>query len=184
MLMAMAFLTASASNTLSAPPIPYDLRGAIIVRSVGYEYGFLRRAGPAVLAVVGGSSGESAEDADAMASVFAKLVEKTPVANRPASVMRVTYESKAKTEEVLRAKRVEIVYVARGMSAVIPDIPIHEGPVVRIIVCGDGDDVRRGCALAVARTGNKPQLLLNVKHANAVGLRFDPQLLRLARIAD
>lgn len=184
MLTVVVSIMAVSSIGLSAPAVPHDLRGAILVRSIAYETGFSRRTGTAVFAVLGASSGEGAEDADAMAAVFAKLVEKTTVAKRRATVARLTYESKTKMQETLRAIGAEVVYVARGLSAVIPEIPVREGSVVRIVVCGNGDDTARGCALAVGRSGSKPELLLNVKHANAVGLRFPPQLLRLARIVD
>ncbi|XXY46091.1 YfiR family protein [Sorangium sp. So ce269] len=184
LLLALALLTTVSAESHSAPSVPYELRGAIILRSLGYESGFAGRTGTAVLAVVGGESGESAEDASAMAAVLSKLAAKTTVARRQATVLRVKYSSKAQLEEALRTGGAEVVYVARGMAAAIPDIPPREGAVIRIVVCGDGDDAKRGCAVAVGLAGAKPELLLNVKHANAMGLRFDPQLLRLARIVD
>lgn len=180
----MMLIMTSSSIGLSAPSIPHDLRGAILLRSIGYEYGFAGRRGPAVIAVVGDSSIDSAEDAAAMTTVFTKLVEKTPVAGRRTTVVRITHDSRAKTQEALRALKAEVVYIARGLSSTSLDIPLHQGDLTRIIVCGDVDDVKRGCALAVARVGDKPQLLLNVKHTNAAGLRFNPQLLRLAHIVD
>ncbi|KYF67330.1 hypothetical protein BE11_23495 [Sorangium cellulosum] len=183
-LAALALLITASAETHAAPPVPYELRGAILLRSLGYESGFTSRTGTAVLAVVGGESGESAEDASAMATVLSKLAAKTTVARRPATVQRVTYTSRAQLAEALRAGGAEVVYVARGLAAAIPDIPPREGAVVRIVLCGDGDDAKRGCAVAVGLAGAKPELLLNVKHANAVGLRFDPQFLRLARIVD
>ncbi|WP_437690321.1 YfiR family protein [Sorangium sp. So ce176] len=183
-LAALALLITASAETHAAPSVPYELRGAILLRSLGYERGFTSRTGTAVLAVVGGASGESAEDSRAMATVLSKLAAKTTVARRPATVQRVTYTSKAQLAEALRAGGAEVVYVARGLAAAIPDIPPREGAVIRIVVCGDGDDAKRGCAVAVGLAGAKPELLLNVKHANAVGLRFDPQLLRLARIVD
>ncbi|WP_437815290.1 YfiR family protein [Sorangium sp. So ce1078] len=184
MLMALLLVTTASGESRSAASVPYELRGAILLRSIGYESGFASRKGTAVLAVVGGESGESAEDANAMAAVLSKLAAKTTVASRPATVLRVTYTGKAQLEDALRAGGAEVVYVARGMAAAIPDIPSREGAVVRIVVCGDGDDTKRGCAVAVGLAGAKPELLLNVKHANAIGLRFDPQFLRLARIVD
>ncbi|WP_437318247.1 YfiR family protein [Sorangium sp. So ce385] len=184
MLMALLLVTTASAEGRSAASVPYELRGAILLRSIGYESGFASRKGAAVLAVVGGESGESAEDANAMAAVLSKLAAKTTVASRQATVLRVTYTGKAQLQEALRAGGAEVVYVARGLAAAIPDIPPREGAVVRIVVCGDGDDTKRGCAVAVALAGTKPELLLNVKHANAIGLRFDPQFLRLARIVD
>lgn len=183
-LVALAFLAAPSSTSLAASSVPHELRGAIVLRTLGYESGFASRKGKAVFAVIGEEAGESAEDASAMASVLARLAEKTTVAKRPAVVVRLTYTSKEKLQEALRESGAEVVYVARGLSSVIQDIPTREGSVVRIVVCSDGDVVKRGCALAVGLSGGKPELLLNVKHANAIGLRFDPQLLRLARIVD
>ncbi|WP_437677797.1 YfiR family protein [Sorangium sp. So ce131] len=180
----LSILTASSDDGLAAPAVPYDLRGAILLRSLGYESGFAGRTGAAVLAVVGEASGESAEDANAMAAVLSKLAAKTTVAKRQATVVRVTYSDKAKLQEALRTSGAEVVYVARGLPSIIPEIPAREGNVVRIVVCGDGDDAKRGCAIAVGLARERPEILLNVKHANAVGLRFDPQLLRLARIVD
>jgi YfiR/HmsC-like len=184
LLVGTAYLTASSAIGLSAPSVPYELRSAILIRAISYEKTLASRTGRAVIAIVGGPSGDSAEDAGEMSAVFERLAGRTMVANRPATVVRVTYDSKTKLQAALSAQHAEVVYVAPGLSSVIPDIPIREGAVVRIIICGDGDDIERGCALAVTRADNKPQLLLNVKHANAAGLRFAPQLLRLARIID
>jgi hypothetical protein len=183
-LVALALFATSSATSLAAPSVPHELRGAIVLRTLGYESGFASRTGKAVFAVIGEEAGESAEDANAMAAVLTRLAAKTRVARRPAAVVRLTYSSKEKLQEALRESGAEVVYVARGLSSVLPDIPAREGSLVRIVVCSDGDVVKRGCALAVGLAGGKPELLLNVKHANAVGLRFDPQLLRLARIVD
>ncbi|WP_437971367.1 YfiR family protein [Sorangium sp. So ce260] len=184
MLTAVAILTTSSGEGLSAPAVPHELRGAILLRSIGYESGFASRTGAAVFAVVGNESGESAEDADAMTAVLSRLAARTSVARRPATAVRVTYGSKVQLQEALRTSGAEVIYVARGLSSIIPEIPTREGSVVRVIVCGDGDDVKRGCAVSVGLAGTKPELLLNVKYANSIGLRFDPQLLRLARIVE
>ena len=81
------------------------------------------------------------------------------------------------------ARRANLGLLA-SLASVIAEIPAREGAMSRIIVYGDGDDAGRGCSLAVGQAGGTPELLLNVKHANAAGLRFHPQLLRLARILD
>lgn len=167
---------------LAASLVPAPLRAAIIIRSAGYERGFSDRPGKAVVAVIAGKSGAAAEDGKAMAQALGQLLGTTSIGGRQARVVTLTHDSNAKTIEELRAQNAEIVYVANGLEGLVAALPASEGAIKRIIVCADGADVGQGCTLGVELSGDKPRLVLNLKQANAAGLRFDPGLLRLARI--
>jgi hypothetical protein len=159
--------------------VPVALRSAIIIRSAGYERGFSERSGGAVLAVISGKSGASADDGRAMAGAFGKG---THIGGRATRVVQITHESSGTTVGELRSQRAEIIYVAQGLEALVKDIPGQEGGVSRIVVCANGADVGVGCALGVELADDKPRIVLNLKQANAAGLRFQPEFLRLARI--
>jgi len=167
---------------LAAAEVPPPLRSAIVIRSAGYERGLAGRRGPAVLAVVSGNSGASAEDGAAMAAVFAKLLQETTIAGRRVSVVRVTHEALPKTIDELKRQRAEVVYFAEGLEHIIVSIPVRADNMPRILVCANGADVASGCTLGVELRNTKPLLVLNLTQANAAGLRFDPGLLRLAKI--
>lgn len=162
--------------------VPVQLKSAIIVRSAGYERGFAERSGEAVLAVISGKSGSAHEDGDAMAAAFTKLLANSSIAGRKTHVVNILHESAAKTAANLRSERAEIVYFAQGLESVIKDIPAREGGWSRIVFCANGEDVASGCALGVELADDTPRLVLNLKQSNAAGLRFQPELLRLARI--
>ena len=162
--------------------VPAPLRSAIIVRSAGYERGFAARPGEAVLAVVLGKSGAPAEDGHTMVSLFTKLLKETQISGRRTRVVQVTYDTAAKTVDELKMQRAEIVYFSSGLEGVVKSVPGLEGGIRRILVCANGGDVAEGCTLGVEREGERPRLVLNLKQANANGLRFDPSLLRLVRI--
>jgi hypothetical protein len=162
--------------------VPAALRGAIIVRSVGYERGFAQRSGKATVAVVLGKSGGSHSDGKAMAAVFTKLLQKTRIAGRPTQVVEVAHGSGAELAARLKKAGAEVVYLANGLESAAGDIPTKEGDMRRIVVCSHGSQVGGGCVLGVELAGDKPRLVLNLKRANAVGLRFQPDLLRLARV--
>jgi hypothetical protein len=178
-LLGVALFSATA---LAGELVPTPLRSAIIVRSAGYERGFAERSGEAVLAVVAGKSGASADDGQAMLAVFSKLLKETKISGRKTKVVQITHESVSKTVSELKNQRAEVVYFARGLEGVVKDVPMKEAGFARILVCANGNDVAEGCTLGVELAGEKPRLVLNVKQANSAGLRFDPEFLRLARI--
>jgi hypothetical protein len=179
---AVSGLLAIASFAAAAGLVPAVLRSAIIVRSVGYESGFAGRSGEAVIAVVTGKAGPSASDGGEVVAVLGKLVGSTKIAGRRVRVVQVTHESSAKTASEVDRHRAEVVYVSSGLESVIRQIPVKVGGAPRVIVCAQGADVGRGCTLGVELDGEKPRLVLDLKQANAAGLRFQPAFLRLARI--
>jgi hypothetical protein len=159
--------------------VPAALRSAIIVRSAGYERGFANRSGTAVLAVVAGKSGASADDGAAMVRALGKGAT---IAGRATRVVEITHESARATAGELRSQRAELIYFAAGLEGLVKDIPSQEGGISRILVCANGAEVGAGCTLGVELAGDKPRIVLNLAQANAAGLRFQPDFLRLARI--
>lgn len=180
-LVAVCLLVIS-TTALAGTSVPPALRAAIILRSAGYERAFAERAGDAVIAVVHQKSGPSAEDGAAMAAVFSKLLKETKVAGRKGRIVQIVHESGASTAAELKAQRAELVYFAIGLEGAMASIPAREGSISRILVCGNGAGTAQGCTLGVELDGARPRIVLNMKEANAAGLRFDPGLLRLARI--
>jgi len=130
------------------------------------------------LAVVSSKSGASADDGRAMAGALAKANQ---IGGRRTRVVQLTHDP-AKTVGELRSHGAEIIYVAEGLEGLVKDIPGQEGGISRIIVCANGADVGVGCTLGVELADDKPRIMLNLKQANAAGLRFQPEFLRLARI--
>lgn len=176
-----AFALMLSTTLCYAGLVPHPLRSAIVVKSIAYERGFAERSGNAVIAVVVGKSGASAEDGRSMASVLGKVLAEMRVAGRKATVVQVVHESNTETVEALARHRAEVVYVASGLESVTPAIPPRHDQIRRIVVCADGTTVNGGCTLGVELEREKPRLVLNVRQANAAGLRFDPGLLKLAR---
>src|SRR5215471_18246152 len=170
------------SAAWAASLVPPPLRAAIIVRSSGYERGFAERGGDAVLAVVAPKSGPAAEDGQAVAAIFERLLAENKIAERKVRVLRITHQTLEKTVEALKEQDVEIVYFASGLEDIIKSVPAQSGSTRRILVCADGADVQAGCAIGVELAGERPRLVLNLERANNAGLRFEPDFLRLARI--
>lgn len=170
------------ATALAGALVPGALRSAIIVRSAGYERNFNERSGDAVLAVVMGKSGTAAEDGKSMADTFTKLLRETRVGTRKGRVVTITHDNGSRTNEELANARAEIVYLASGLESLAAGIPAEAAGVKRIVVCANGADVGVGCTLGVELDGEKSRIVLNMKQANAAGLRFDSGLLRLARI--
>jgi hypothetical protein len=177
--LAVTLASAFAAARVDVPP---PLRSAIVIRSAGYERGVAGRRGQVVLAVVVGKSDPSTEDGAAMLAVLGKLLGETTIAGRSAQVVRVTHESVPKTVEELKRHRAEVVYFAVGLEPIIRSIPMRADDVSRILVCANGADVGHGCTIGVELKDRKPLLVLNLAQANSAGLRFDPGLLRLAKI--
>ena len=174
--------TTLAAAAWAASLVPPPLRAAIIVRSSGYERGFVERGGEAVLAVVAAKSGPSAEDGQAVAGVLQNLLAENKIAGRKVRVLQITHQTVEKTVEVLKEQDAEIVYFAAGLEDIIKNVPSQSGSTKRILVCADGADVQAGCAIGVELAGERPRLVLNLEQANNAGLRFEPDFLRLARI--
>jgi hypothetical protein len=117
-----------------------------------------------------------------MAGVFTKLLKETRIAGRRGKVVRIVHEDNAKTVEQIRAHRAEMIYFGAGLESVVSQIPVREASISRILVCAAGAEVAQGCTLGVELNGEKPQVVLNMKQVTAAGLRFDPSLLKLARL--
>jgi hypothetical protein len=181
-LVAFLLVLTAPAVSLGLSLVPHPLRSAIIARSAGYERGFSERPGVAILAVVSGASGASGEDGRVMLEMFGKLVKETRLGSRRTRVIEITHETNTKTVEELKVRGAEIVYFAQGLEHVVKSVPAQSGSIRRILVCANGADVLAGCTLGVELHGERPQLVLNLKQANSAGLRFDPGLLRLARI--
>ncbi|MBN2194348.1 MAG: YfiR family protein [Polyangiaceae bacterium] len=172
-------LRAVAGPTLVPPP----LRSAIIVKSAAYERSFAERSGKAVLAVVLDSTNETREDGRVMAAALQKILEKTKIAQRATQVVEVTRDpDPTKTAEKIRAAHAEIVYLSAGLEGLAGEIPTQDDMRRIIVVCSHGSQLDRGCVLGVELDGTTPRLVLNLKRASEVGLRFQPDLLRLARV--
>jgi hypothetical protein len=177
-----ACLVAVSTTAIAGSSVPHALRAAIILRSSGYERGFADRAGEAVIAVVHPKAGPGAEDGAAMAGFFAKLLKETRVAGRRGRIVQIAHESASATSEQLKTQRAELVYFAAGLEGAMAGVPAREGSISRILVCANGVGIAQGCTLGIELHGDRPRIVLNMKEANAAGLRFDPGLLRLARI--
>ena len=177
---ALAVVLLATSGGAGPRLVPAPLRAAIVVKSVGYEKGFASRTDEAVIAVVLGESGEPQADGQAMAAIFAKLVQKTRIAGRATRIVQVVYSGD--TAAKLRAAGPDVVYLASGLEGMADEIPTSEGNKQRIVVCSHGSQVSEGCALGVELAGDKPRLVVNLKRASEAGLRFEPALLRLARV--
>jgi hypothetical protein len=178
LMVALAALLVASIALASPNLVPGPLRAAIVVRAAGYESGFADRSGGAVLAVVVGKSGKSSQDGKAMAAVFSKLLKKTRIAGRQTRVVQVVHESDSNTASKLNDVGAEVVYLASGLEGSAGAVAKKR----RIVVCSHGSQVAKGCALGVELAGDKPRLVVNLKHAKAAGLRFRPALLRLARV--
>ena len=179
---AALFVTLWSLWALAGGAVPPPLRSAIIVRTVGYERGFADRSGDAVIAVVQQKAGTGSDDGQIMAAVLTKILKETRIAGRRARVVQVIHENNAKTIEQLRSHKAEVVYFAAGLESVVSAIPIKEAGIARILVCATGAEVGQGCTLGIDLAGEKPQVVINMKQVTAAGLRFDPSLLKLARV--
>ncbi len=181
-LLALLAVTSLSRSSSAEEPVPPSLRAAILLRAVGYENGFATRSGEAVVAVVAGTSETSQSDGKTVAANLAALGKKTKVADRPIKVVLITHSSASDTAAKLKSTKAEFVYLADEIDTVAKDIPTTEDGVRRIVSCSDGASVAGSCVLGVELNEGKPRLVVNLKQSNAIGLRFQPELLRLARV--
>jgi hypothetical protein len=153
-----------------------------LLRAVGYEKGFSERSGAAVVAVVVKGSDASQSNGKAVAGALVALGKKIKVAERPIKVVTITHSSASETAAKLKGAKAEFVYLAHEAEGLAKDVPASEGGIRRIVACSHGSHVRANCVLGVELNRDKQRLVVNLKRANAVGLRFQPELLRLARV--
>ena len=181
-LLGLLLVVCVATSSAAGQSVPPPLRSAILLKAAGYENGLAQRSGDVVIAVVQGSSGASLQDGKAVAATLIALLKKTRIGGRPGHVVQITHASSDETATKLREQKAEVIYFAAGLEGIAAEVPAKEGSVRRIVACSDGSQVKDGCVLGVELDGEKPRLVVNLKRANAVGLRFQPELLRLARI--
>lgn len=159
-----------------------DVRAAILLRAMAYERGLAGERGELRILVIGGRSGTSAADARGMTSALRQLSSQVRVAGRTLSVSAAPYEDARSTLAAIRARRADVVYVARDLGDAVSDLAGPLGADGRIMMCGDPSAVGQGCLLSVERNGSRMRVVIHLRLADAIGKRFDARLLRLSRV--
>ncbi len=165
-----------AASGVAAQAVPIELRAAILLRALQYERGFGQGQGTAVVAVVAGASGASADDGRHMAEAFAQVSRAS--GGRAVRVARVTHASAAQTAEALASMQPSVVYLARGVE-LGRELRAIEGT---IVLCAEPSQIGSACTVTVEVSGRTSRLVVDLPDAERFGLRFDARLLQLARV--
>ena len=178
----VAVLLLSVPGSVRAQVPAAELRAAIFMRAVAYERGVAAETGPLNVLVVRGASGDSARDGQQVEAALRGLASRQRVGGREIVVEGQPFSSAANVLAAAERSDASVIYLARGLTEHVGAIAAAAGRARRILLCGDPEGVGRGCVLSVEANGDRARIVIHLRLATAIGLRFDARLLQLSRV--
>lgn len=173
-------VSAGATPVVRADEVPANLRAAILLRALGYERRLASGEGEIRLMVVSPQDGPGREEGTEMARAFHTLARRLRIADRPMRVSFLAAETREGALRAVRARRADVVYVARGLRLGAEGRALaRQG---HLLVCGHPEAIAEGCVIGVELAQGRSRLVVHLPRAHAGRFRFDGRLLRLARV--
>ena len=111
-----------------------------------------------------------------------KLNKDKTVNGLPFSFMEIEFSAKKSLDDVIKAKKINVLYIAYDHSNVLNDIFQITRTKKILTVTGQVDYVKKGVSLGLGLEKGKPQILVNLDSARAEGSDFNASLLKLCKI--
>jgi len=184
---ALVLLTLVAALSLPARAdsmaVPADLRVPILMKVLAYDRQFdTKAAGALTIGIIySPSDGSSSKATDQISDTLYKLAGKT-VRKVPVKYFQIEYTTPAELEAFVKAKSVNVFYVAPGNDKSLPEILKLSQARGITTLTGVPEYVKRGVAVGVTMAQDKPQILINLPSARSEGSEFDANLLRIATV--
>ena len=165
-------------------PVPAELQVPLILKILTYDRNFGSRSKSELRVGIVFVPGDpvSLKAKNEIAGVFRGFNDKT-VRNVAIRHTEVEYTSDSQIEEVVRANRFNIFYVAPGNSGNIETLLRISHARQIITTTGVPAYVDKGIAVGVGvGVEDTPRVLINLPSAKAEGSEFDASLLRIAKV--
>jgi hypothetical protein len=182
-LAALAVLLLQAPAPAEEMALAADLQIPLLLKVLTYDRNLEQKAGAelAIGIVHDPADRDSAKATDEVGSTLFKFQGKT-VKKLPLKYYTIEYTSAADLEKFVKAKGISVLYVAPGSGKSLSAVLKVSDDLGLTTVTGVTDYVRRGVAVGIGVTQDKPQILINLAAARAEGSDFDASLLRIATV--
>jgi hypothetical protein len=162
-------------------PVPVDLQAELFVKVASYDRSLAARAGDRVRVLV-----VSNPDDDESKSIAGQMTRALggieTIAGLPRDLIAYAFTTVPALVEVVRSRRVAIVYFAPGISRAVPAIATALGGVDVLTLAAVPGYVPRGIVLGVELESAKPKLLVHLTQARSQNVQLSPELLKLMKV--
>lgn len=169
----------------AAEPMPLraDLQVPLILKVLTYDRHFESKAGREVgIGIVyNPEEPDSVAAANQIFETLFRFADKT-VKRLPIRRYLLEYSSPEKLERSISEREISVLYVAPGNAKNLEVITRLSQARSVTTTTGVPDYVRRGVAVGIGLSDDRPQILINLASARAEGSEFDASLLRIATV--
>jgi len=170
---------------MAAEPMPLraDLQVPLILKILTYDRHFETKAGREVGIGVVYTPGDpdSLTSANQIFETLFRFADKT-VKRLPIRRYLLEYSSPEKLERSINERGISVLYVTPGNARNLESILKVSQAGQVTTTTGVPDYVRRGVAVGIGLSDDRPQVLINLPSARAEGSEFDASLLRIATV--
>lgn len=164
-------------------PVPAGAQVPILMKVLTYDRQFdAKAAGTLVIGIIySPADSVSAKATDQISDTLFGFAGKT-VRKAAIKYFQIEYSGAADLEAFVKAKGVNVFYLAPGNDKVLPAIlKVSQARGITTLT-GVPEYVKRGVSVGVGMAQDKPQILINLPSARSEGSEFDANLLRIATV--
>ena len=174
-------LVLATSARAESMAVPAQMQVPILMKVLAYDRQFDTKAGTALTIgiIYTASDPSSAKATDQISDTLYGFAGKT-VRKVPVKYFQIEYTNVADLEAFVKAKGVNVFYLAPGNDKALPAILKLSQARGITTLTGVPDYVKRGVSVGVGLSQDKPQILINLTSARSEGSEFDANLLRIA----
>ena len=177
----MAGLAAAMTVAAQEMSVPLDVQVELMVRLFSFDRAMDGRASAGL--TIGILYQERYRASASAADEVEELLSHAEWASAgPAQIVRIPWEGRAATEQLLREKKVRILYVAPLRSVDLQSLcDICSAQQIPAFT-GVADYVNEGIPLGVARRGGRAAILVNLPAARRAGVDLSSRVLHIAEV--
>jgi len=174
-------LTLTSLAVAESVQVPFNVQADLVAKVANFDRNFAARAGTRALVLVMMMPND-AESAGA-AQEFRSALQRVPkVGDLPHEEQIVTYTGAAALADMVRARKVSIVYFGPGFSKELPAIRSSLASASLLTVGAAPDYVAAGIVLGFDLVSGRPKLLVNLEQARKQQVDFPGSVLRLMKV--
>jgi hypothetical protein len=180
LVVALAIVAPAAAEDM---PLSADLQLTLFLKMLTYDRHLESRFGTELTIgiVYAPSDPQSVRVANEVVEYLYRVRDKT-VKGLPVRYFLVEYSSADTLERSIASHAIDVLYVAPGNARNLDGITKISQEKGLTTMTGVPEYVRRGVAVGVSVSQNRPQLLINLASARTEGAEFDASLLRISTI--
>ncbi len=170
-----------ASARADGGDIPAGVLAQLLSKIPAYDHGFRERAGRLAHVMILTNSAEP-ESVRAGTLLLAALLRESFIAGLPHQTFVHSFASAEALAAEVRRRQVSIVYVTAGLSDNLEAICRALEPLGVLTMANVPEYVERCVVVGFQILAGRPKILVHLRHAQQNGVRFQSELLELAKV--